>query len=96
MAVAGYINDVNDLDVVVLPKAWPFKREGKYDDGEIEFFMEWKNGDGSIESAESLIKFHRMNKPYQGHYFVKPEKVLKYKRNLMRGKDEPVWKKYYT
>ena len=96
LAVSGYIDDVNDLDVVILPEAWPFGPGGSFNDGDIEFFMEWKNGDGSTDSAEKLIKFHTMNEPYEGHYFVKPEKVLEYKRNMMRDKDEPVWKKYYN
>jgi len=95
LAVSGYIDDVNDLDVVILPEAWPFGPGGNFNDGDIEFFMEWKNGDGSTDSAEKLIKFHTMNKPYEGHYFVKPEKVLEYKRNMMRDKDEFVWKKLY-
>ena len=52
MVVAGYVYDVNDLDVVIRPEAWPFKREGRYDDGEIEFFVEWNNGDGTMTPAE--------------------------------------------
>ena len=95
LVVAGYIDDVSDLDVVVLPKSWPFGNEGKYDDGEIEFFMEWQNGDGTISNAEDLIRFNRMKDPYEGHYFVKPKKVLEYKRNLMRKKDENIWSKFY-
>lgn len=95
LAVTGYIDDVNDLDVVVLPAAWPFGGQGRFDDGEIEFFMDWKNGDGTTDSAEDLIKFHRMKEPYEGHYFVKPKKVLDYKRNMMRKKDEDVWGRLY-
>jgi hypothetical protein len=95
LAVAGYIDDVNDLDVVILPKAWPFGNRGKYDDGEIEFFMDWKNGDGTMSNAEDLILFDRMSEPYEGHYFVKPIKVLEYKKNMMRSKDEGVWKRLY-
>lgn len=95
LAVAGYIDDVSDLDVVILPKAWPFGDTGKYDDGEIEFLMEWQNGDGTMTSANDLIKFNRMIEPYEGHYFVTPIKVLEYKKNLMRSKDEGVWKRLY-
>lgn len=94
MAVAGYIDDVNDLDVVVRPEAWPFKREGRYNDGEIEFFIEWNNGDGTMTPAEELIRFYRMNEPYEGHYFVDPIKVLEYKRNLGRDKDKDIWSRY--
>jgi len=96
LAVAGYIDDVNDLDVVIRPESWPFGRVGHYDDGEIEFFMEWKPGDGTMQSADDLINFHTMRQPYEGHYFVEPKKVIEYKRNLMRAKDEPYWKRFYT
>jgi len=96
LAVAGYIDDVNDLDVVIKPESWPFGRVGHYDDGEIEFFMEWKPGDGTMQSANDLIIFHTMRQPYEGHYFVEPKKVIEYKRNLMRSKDESYWKKFYT
>lgn len=94
MVVAGYIDDVNDLDVVIKPEAWPFKREGRYDDGEIEFFVEWNNGDGTMTPAEELIKYYRMNEPYEGHYFVDPIKVLEYKINLGRDKDKDIWSRY--
>lgn len=94
LVVSGYIDDVNDLDVVVLPEYWPFGVMGSYDDGEIEFFMDWQNGDGTNDTAEDLIRFHRMKEPYQGHYFVQPKKVLEYKRNLMRKKDEDIWKRF--
>jgi hypothetical protein len=94
LVVSGYIDDVNDLDVVVLPEYWPFGVMGSYDDGEIEFFMDWQNGDGTTDTAEDLIRFHRMKEPYQGHYFVQPKKVLEYKRNLMRKKDEDIWKRF--
>jgi len=92
LAVAGYIDDVNDLDVVIKPFGWL----GHYDDGEIEFFMEWKPGDGTMQSADDLIRFHRMKHPYEGHYFVDIKKVIEYKRNLMRPKDESNWKTLYT
>jgi hypothetical protein len=95
LVVSGYIDDVNDLDVVILPEAWPFGSVGKFDDGEIEFFMDWKTGDGRMDSAKELINLYRMDKPYEGHYFVKPEKVIEYKRNMMRKKDEPDWKRFY-
>ena len=94
MVVAGYVDDVNDLDVVIRPEAWPFKREGRYDDGEIEFFVEWNNGDGTMTPAEDLIRYYRMNEPYEGHYFVDPIKVLEYKRNLGRDKDKDIWSRY--
>lgn len=95
LVVNGYIDDVNDLDVVIRPESWPFGKQAHYDDGEIEFFMEWWNGDGTMDSAENLIKFHRMKDKYEGHYFVDPKKVLEYKRNMMRDKDSYVWKKFY-
>lgn len=96
LVVSGYLDDVNDLDVVILPESWPFGKSGYYDDGQIEFFMEWKPGDGSMQPAKDLINNHRMDFPYEGHYFVKPEKVIEYKRNLMRPKDELTWKRYYS
>jgi hypothetical protein len=81
LVVTGMIKDVNDLDVIIKPSSWNFETEGEYRTEDIEFFDNWPGFD-----VDDLIDNHTFE--YKGVLFVYPEKVIEYKRNMNRLKDQ--------
>ena len=84
LLVKGMINDINDLDVIVKPKYWPFGEEDSHRTKEIEFFKSWPGF-----NVNDLINNHSFN--YKGFKFINPDKVLDYKKELKRDKDKDIW-----
>ena len=84
LLVKGMINDINDLDVIVKPKYWPFGEEDSHRTKEIEFFKSWPGF-----NVNDLINNHSFN--YKGFKFINPDKDLDYKKELKRDKDKDIW-----
>ena len=84
LLVKGMINDINDLDVIVKPKYWPFGEKDSHRTEEIEFFKSWPGF-----NVNDLINNHSFN--YKGFKFINPDKVLEYKKELKRDKDKDIW-----
>ena len=84
LLVKGMINDINDLDVIVKPKYWPFGEKDSHRTEEIEFFKSWPGF-----NVNDLINNHSFN--YKGFKFINPDKVLDYKKELKRDKDKDIW-----
>ena len=81
LVITGMIKDVNDLDVIIRPRAWSFDNDGEYRTNDIEFFDNWPGFD-----VDDLINNHTFE--FNGVLFVYPEKVIEYKRKLNRIKDK--------
>ena len=84
LLVSGMIDNINDLDVIVKPKYWPFGEKDSYRTEEIEFFKSWPGF-----NVNDLINNHSFN--YKGFKFINPDKVLDYKKELKRDKDKDIW-----
>ena len=84
LLVSGMIDNINDLDVIVKPKYWPFGEKDSHRTEEIEFFKSWPGF-----NINDLINNHTFN--YKGFKFINPDKVLEYKKELKRDKDKDIW-----
>jgi len=84
LLVSGMIDNINDLDVIVKPKYWPFGNKDSHRTKEIEFFKSWPGF-----NVNDLINNHSFN--YKGFKFINPDKVLDYKKELKRDKDKDIW-----